>query len=57
MTDRLATYRDARKRQDDNEFFTWLSLNCVHAKPIREVRKMLSDVKESIREELKDDDC
>lgn len=55
--DRLEVHRDAHKRQDDSVFFSWLSSNCTHAKPISEVRKLMSDIKEPIREELKDDDC
>ncbi|GEM_PF-2205048 len=55
--DRLARYRDASKRQDDGVFFNWLSSNCVHARPIHEVRKLLKDIKEPIREESKDDTC
>lgn len=55
--DRLEMYRDACKRKDDSVFFNWLSSNCTNAKPIREVRKLLSDVKKPIREELKDDEC
>jgi hypothetical protein len=57
QNDRLETHRDARKRQDDGAFFTWLSSNCVHAKSISEVRKLTSNIREPIREELKDDDC
>ena len=55
--DRLARHRDACKRQDDGAFFNWLSSNCTHARPIREVRKLLSDIKEPIREEPEDDTC
>lgn len=55
--DRLEVHRDAHKRQDDSVFFSWLSSNCTHAKPISEVRKLMSDIKESIREELKNDNC
>ena len=54
--DRLEIHRDAHKRQDDGVFFSWLSSNCTHARPISEVRKLLSDIKKPIREELKDDD-
>jgi membrane-anchored protein YejM (alkaline phosphatase superfamily) len=54
--DRLEVHRDASKRKDDNVFFSWLSSNCTHAKPISEVRKLTSNIKETIREELKDDD-
>jgi len=57
MTDRLELHRDASKRQDDGVFFSWLSSNCIHARPIPEVRKLLSDVKEPIREESQDDAC
>lgn len=55
--DRLEVHRDSHKRQDDGAFFNWLSSNCIHAKPINEVRKLMSDIKRPIREELKDDDC
>ncbi len=55
--DRLETHRDASKRQDDGVFFSWLNSNCTHAKPIKEVRKLMSDIKEPIREEIKDDVC
>ncbi len=54
--DRLELHRDAAKR-DNNKFFNWLNSNCTHAKPISEVRKLTSSIKEPIREELKDDEC
>lgn len=57
MDDKLAIHRDARKREDDGVFYSWLNANCINAKPICEVRKLLSGVKRPIREELKDDDC
>ncbi len=53
--DRLEIHRDARKREDDGVFFNWLSSNCVHAKSVNEVRKLMSNIKEPIREEIKDD--
>ncbi len=54
--DRLKVHRDATKR-DNKDFFSWLSSNCTHAKPLTEVRKLTSNMKEPIREELKDDEC
>jgi len=54
--DRLKEHRDACKRKDNSEFSSWLSSNCTKAKPISEVRKLMSDIKSPIREELKDDD-
>ncbi len=55
--DRLEIHRDARKRQDDDVFFSWLNSNCVNARSIKEVRALMKDIKEPIREELKDDKC
>ena len=52
--DRLEIHRDASKR-DNSVFFSWLSSNCVQAKPVSEVRKMMSDIKEPIREVTDDE--
>ena len=52
--DRLKIHRDASKR-DNSVFFSWLNSNCVQAKPVSEVRKMMSDIKEPIREVTDDE--
>ena len=54
--DRLKEHRDACKRKDGSEFSSWLNSNCANAKPVSEVRKLMSGIKKPIREELKDDE-